>query len=356
MLRYLWLLVIPHPLAYDYSNYQIPNYSIKDVLPIISIIIYFIMGIFAIINIRKRSIFAFAILFYLITLAPVSNIFMLIGSPMAERFVFMPSLGFCLGITLLLIKITKADSPSVTTISKQISLKNLFNQNTILYITVFIIAGLYSIKTFSRSMDWESNITLHGHDVEVSPNSSRMHYNWGSTLLNIMAPKATVKEEQYRIFDRAIDEFTKSIDILHKPYADANMAIGFCYYKKEDYQNAIKYYEIAEKQFQGPNIDLFNNLACSYGALEQYDKAIAFAEQAIKLDSNYILPHLNKGLYLIDTRRFKEAIPEYEKVIEINPDNIKAYQNLSIIYNQLGDAAKAKMFKDMANRMNKDQQ
>jgi tetratricopeptide (TPR) repeat protein len=277
---------------------------------------------------------------------------MLIGSPMAERFLFIPSLGFCLGISLLLMKLTKANNSIIA--NKLITVRNFINLNSSFYTIVFIIAGLYSVKTFARSMDWEDNIALHSHDVEVSPNSSRMHYNWGSTLLNVISPRESVKAEQDRILDRAIVEFQKAIDILNKPYADANMAIGFCYYKKEDYRSAIKYYDIAQKQFDGPNVDLINNLACSYGALAQYDKALEYCDEAIKLDSNYVFPHLNKGLYLMGLKKYQEAIPEYEKAIKMDPDNPKSYRNLSIIYNNLGDATKAKLYNDMANRMNQD--
>jgi tetratricopeptide (TPR) repeat protein len=355
LLRYLSLLIFPYPLAYDYSNYQLPNYTIKDLLPIISIIIHFAMGIYAFLTIRKKSLLSFAILFYLITLAPVSNIFMLIGSPMAERFLFIPSLGFCLAITLLLMKLTKTDTAPLEGTSKLINVQSFINMNPVLFIIVFIITGIYSIQTFSRSTDWTDNTSLHGHDVQISPNSARMHYNWGSTLLNVMYQKETLQPEKMKLLDRAIVEFQKAIDILHDEMPGANMAIGFCYYRKEDYATAIKYYELALKQFKYPSIDLINDLACGYGALNQYDKAIEFCDRVIKMDSTFVFGHQNKGLYLLNSGKFKEAIPEYEKTLAIDPNNYFAYKNLSIIYRKLGDAAKAKQYDDMGERLNKEQ-
>ena len=46
---------------------------------------------------QKRDPLVFGILFYLITLSVVSNLVFPIGTNMAERFLFMPSIGFCLG-------------------------------------------------------------------------------------------------------------------------------------------------------------------------------------------------------------------------------------------------------------------
>ena len=54
------------------------------------------MGIWAVLNIRKKSIPAYAILFYLLTLSIVSNLFVSVGTFMNERFVYMPSVAFCL--------------------------------------------------------------------------------------------------------------------------------------------------------------------------------------------------------------------------------------------------------------------
>jgi hypothetical protein len=94
LLRYIVLLIFPHPLSCDYNFAQIKIQTLSDPAAMIGVIVYFGLGIYALIKFRKKSIVAFGILFYLITLAPVSNLFFLGGSTMAERFMYIPSLGF----------------------------------------------------------------------------------------------------------------------------------------------------------------------------------------------------------------------------------------------------------------------
>jgi hypothetical protein len=48
---------------------------------------------------------------------------------------------------------------------------------------VFIVAVLFSIKTFSRNTEWKDNYTLLSHDVKSSPESARIRYAYGSALL-----------------------------------------------------------------------------------------------------------------------------------------------------------------------------
>jgi hypothetical protein len=109
LLRYVVLLIFPHPLTCDYNFAQIKIQTLSDPAAVPGIILYAGMGIYSLISFRKKSIVAFAILFYMITIAPVSNIFFLNGSTMAERFLFIPSLGFCILLAYLLIKLTKTE-------------------------------------------------------------------------------------------------------------------------------------------------------------------------------------------------------------------------------------------------------
>src|SRR5258706_6204441 len=60
------------------------------------------MVVGALVLLPRRSVISFGILFYMVTLSVVSNVFFLMASTMGERFLFVPSLGFCivLGVAL----------------------------------------------------------------------------------------------------------------------------------------------------------------------------------------------------------------------------------------------------------------
>ncbi|MFI5164361.1 MAG: glycosyltransferase family 39 protein [Bacteroidia bacterium] len=118
LLKYLLLLIFPHPLTSDYGFNQIPVISFSDPKAIASVLIYGGLIFYAVknlmseINFRKQSeqrttnnlpdrqagaqqtklIFSFCILFFLMTISIVSNLFFLIGTAMGERFDYISSL------------------------------------------------------------------------------------------------------------------------------------------------------------------------------------------------------------------------------------------------------------------------
>ena len=96
LLMYIKLLFIPHPLTYDYYPWQIPKTELTDGVALLSLLIYLALGIYAVYGmIRKKDIASYSILFFLIPLAPVCNIFFAVGTLMNERFIFISSIGFC---------------------------------------------------------------------------------------------------------------------------------------------------------------------------------------------------------------------------------------------------------------------
>src|ERR1017187_7032487 len=145
LLRYILLLIFPYPLCHDYSYAEIPIHNISNISSIIAIMIYLFITVYAFIKIRHKNILAFSILFYLLTIVPVSNILILIGSPMAERFLYMPSLGFCMAIAYLLMKVTKTDliKDNFNSINTMVAV------NKSLFSFVLILLMFYSFLVFA---------------------------------------------------------------------------------------------------------------------------------------------------------------------------------------------------------------
>src|SRR5258705_1579109 len=76
--KYLLLNIIPHPLTWDYSYRVIHLHKIADPGFVFSFIAYAGLIAFAIAGLRKKNPVVFCIWFYLISIALVSNIFILI--------------------------------------------------------------------------------------------------------------------------------------------------------------------------------------------------------------------------------------------------------------------------------------
>jgi Tfp pilus assembly protein PilF len=54
-----------------------------------------------------------------------------------------------------------------------------------------------------------------------------------------------------------------------------------------------------------------------------------------------VLTHFNSGVAFYNQKEFSKAIQAYQKVIELDPTYVEAYNNLGIIYQTLGDAKSA---------------
>ena len=77
--KYVRLLVVPYPLSWDYSYNQIPIVSFANVWAIAGLVLYLGLGAYAVVRAKSKDVFAFAILFYLVTLSISSNLFVKIG-------------------------------------------------------------------------------------------------------------------------------------------------------------------------------------------------------------------------------------------------------------------------------------
>lgn len=159
---YVKLLFVPHPLTHDYYPYHVPKIGWSDWRALASLILYVGMGTWAFLNLRKRNVAAYSIVFWLLTLSIVSNLFVTVGSFMNERFAFMPSVAFCiLAAWFIAHKLPEwfkeqPDRPGILAAGLMLS-----------------IAVFFGWRTFTRVPDWESKLSLNTAAVRVSPNSAR---------------------------------------------------------------------------------------------------------------------------------------------------------------------------------------
>jgi hypothetical protein len=208
---YLKLLVFPHPLTHDYYPYQIPIVQWGNIKVIISILIYIIMGVYAVMTIRKKNVTSWAILYFLITLSIVSNLVFSIGTFMNERFMYMPSIGFVVLLSYwLLVKL-----PGLTK-------KNPGVYKAMGLALLFICITGYTYKTIDRVPAWKNALTLNRAASKVSVNSARANQFMGYSLY-VEANAAKDREEKRKLLDEATYYIDRAITI-HPTYPDANNA------------------------------------------------------------------------------------------------------------------------------------
>jgi hypothetical protein len=95
----LWLLIFPVKLAADRSFHQIPLAGPADPAAWASLVAMAAILAAVIARRRRDPLLFWAAGFFGLALVPVSNLVVLIGAPMAER--FLPSVGFALAVAAL---------------------------------------------------------------------------------------------------------------------------------------------------------------------------------------------------------------------------------------------------------------
>ncbi|TAL61179.1 MAG: tetratricopeptide repeat protein [Bacteroidetes bacterium] len=352
--KYIQLLFFPHPLSWDYSFNQIPIVSFMDIKVIGTLGAFAALGIYCFLVLQKMwkqryaaskssssvienaksqysifntQIFAFCILFFFITMSVVSNIFIMIGSTLGERFLFVPSIAFCLAVAFALHPsptLPKGERGSTTSPP----LWGGFRWGL-----MFVILALFSFKTFTRNKDWKDNLSLFTAGVEATPGSSRAQSALGSSYRE-MGEKEPDPNKRLEFFKKAVMYYKKAIEIL-PGNTEALYNAGVSYYGMGDKDKALNVYEQALKA--APNyVYAANNAGVIYFERKEYENAKKYFLQAIKYDPNNSDALGNLGAINHNQGNMKEAVEYYKRSLSINPVNQNVRGNLAKAEQALG--------------------
>jgi len=383
--KYIKLLIYPHPLTNDYypkhirTNLDlIPTFSMPQVL--LSILLHLVLGILLILGIFKRKAYAFFILFYLATFSVVSNLIFPIGSNMAERFMFLPSVGFSALCAMGLYTLVNRALLQEKSLAAALRIPT-----TILGLLLF----LYSAKTVARNFAWYDDYTLFTTDIENSPHSAKLN-NAVSGVLQDSSNRVANFAQRRTMIEKALNHSMIATQ-LHPTYnnawllrGNANVMLGGI--KKQEginstntstqstlLQDALKYYDAGIQAYNEvlrlrPNHpDVNQNFGVVYrdrgSLLGQYlgqiDPSIASIEKALTYSKKDFesfrllgIAYGIKGVQLQQTGRLQEAanshhtaIKNLEKALEINPNSVAILYNIEIAYRQLNQPTKVEEYR-----------
>jgi tetratricopeptide (TPR) repeat protein len=343
--KYIWLLIVPYPLASDYSFNQIPIVGWGNIWVIISFVILIAMAVISFWKFKTKHILVFSALFFFITMSLYSNILMLIGSSFGERFLFIPSLAFSIAIAWLIFKLLKMQIESSVVTKPSI----FFKANGIALAILIPVTIVYSGEIVLRNKDWNSNLSLYSADVVKSPNSAHMRYYYGLVLMKDKALNKEAKVEFPQFLDSAIVQFTIAAKIV-PTFADAYDQIGLAYYRKNMNDSALKYYQLALDRNPTKSIT-YSNMGVIYFNNKQFEKALEVYEKAVKYDPAFSDAWMNLGSTLGTLGKGNEAINAFKKCVEFNPQNALATYFISLTYKGMGDEANAKIYLDKAAQL-----
>jgi hypothetical protein len=370
---YLKLLIFPHPLTHDYYPYQVPLVGFADLRAIIPLTLYLAMTVFAVLKFRRGNIASWSILFFMATFSVVSNLFFPIGTFMNERFMYMPSVGFCLILAWILTRKIPAWLDARPFLSRAVPVG---------IAAVFVLG--FSLKTFARVPDWEDDNSLNRAGVRVSTGSARSNCFMGYTLYGASLEEQDDARKQ-EILDEAVFYLDRSLKI-YPAYRDAlNVYAGVLSsrYLLDGKIDVLLdgFFQILTKN-KPPQVDNFLNwlnyqeshqeeLANFYfrTGYEYYfrqlkndaeaEKYLGFGyrvapDSVLILEAlgDFWLAHGDADNGLKARRDAFKALKYVEEGIDLDPAHGTFYEMAAEAYEKLGDPANAYLMRQQASQLN----
>ena len=371
---YLKLMVLPFPLISDGSYNHFPPVGFTSWKFLIPLTIFLFAAVFAILNFKKKNVVSFSIIYFFVTASIVSNVIILIGTNYGERLMFVPSLGFCILIAVLISRVF-----SVSTIDKTfLNVKSFFSEYIKPIAVVSVIIILFGIQTTARNAEWKDNLTLYTTDTKKTPDSAHMLFYLANHITSDEFLKAlpdSVSKNSSRL--EAIEYLTRSIKIFPK-YADGYQRRGYIYKTLGKTQEAENDYKVA-LECNPTHPIVYNN----YGTLcfdeRRYQEALNYFLQAVRYNPRYAhalnntasvygvyglgetemiaKDPVNKDQHIRSAREnFENAIIYFKKAIDSDPEFAEPYRLLAITYRNIGDAFNGdhfeKLYKQVSAKSN----
>jgi tetratricopeptide (TPR) repeat protein len=361
--RYLWLLIFPHPLTTDYYPYHIPKVTmtgsdpnsainaigIGNILIWGALLLYIALFVFILWGMapHRRNKYAYAVAWYLIPMSVVSNVFVMIGTSMNERFVFISSVGFCLAVALFLVH----HLPRL--------LKNAKLYQPLLAGFLAVVLCFYSIQSIARNKVWFDDFTLSTTDAKLSPKSAKANYD-AARVYNIKFQSAP--NDSLRLFyTKQIYYYSKRAIAIHPVYENALLLYSWSNSMLGNHPDSLAKYPRrasieALKQLLrrnpltpfafDPLVPLIAQLPTTEERVKEWEAVYALSPE--RFESNYNLAcvyakdqGLNRTTGQFNREQLLKAIPYFERTVTLKPDFINGLIDLGAMYGNTGNPVKA---------------
>jgi len=312
--------------------------SFGDWEVLLSLALYGLLGFLAVAGLRKKDPISYGILFFLLTTSIISNIVFPVGTNMSERFMFMPSVGFCFILAVLAWRWANTK-------------KGLGNLSMVLGLTGIVIL-LFSAKTITRNSVWKDNYTLFTTDIETSKNSIKLLNAVGAETA-VQAAKKQNETIRNQELQKSVPYLLKAVE-LHPTYKNAYLQLGNVHNYLKQYDKSIQYYQQVLK-LDPDDQNGFNNLGITYREAGKYygeqgnmQKAMTYLKQAQEMrpDDYEVIRLL--GVAHGVSGQHQKAVEFFTKAAQLQPNDANALWNLGNAWFYAGDQAKADEYKSRA--------
>ena len=239
--------------------------------------------------------------YYLVTLSPVSGIAKMGAQTAADRYTYLP----CLGFAALAGAGFWAGRQTV----------NRFFKNFVV-IAACIIISVLSLMSWRQTKIWRDSITLWNHTLTIDPELAFVHNLLGLAL-----------SEQGKI-NEAFHHFNEALRI-NPDYWVVHTNFGVLLAENGQYAEAVKHYAVALRTKPG-FAETHINMCTALVKLGKYSEAVKHCQEALRLSPDNASAYFNLGNAMVMQGKMDEAVKYYRSALRISPDYIEAKINLGV--------------------------
>jgi Tfp pilus assembly protein PilF len=310
---YLWKLLWPVHLSAFYVFHKSSHLADRNVL--LGVAGLAVCGIVFAALWRRARIVSFALLWIFLTLGPVLNARWMPAGVFAERYLYLPSVGFCWILGWAAMKLWTTNAPALV--------RPLCRAVPLLLVAV---ALSYAVKTVARNQDWRIEETLFRQTLHTQADSSLIRSDLGVVYFN----KGDMVRAEHEWLE-ALTAGPANVLVLD------NLAL--LRQRQHRYIEALDYSWRALRTrpvVAMAHVHLAETLALmGRGGEADWQFRIATALSPLSTHA-----HNSYGKFLVDSGRLDEARNEYERSASVDPTT-EAYDQLGDIYLALQDQPRA---------------
>lgn len=249
---YVKLILFPYPLRFYYGSALFTTHNtLFDFEILLGIAFVVIAGYYCYKS--KNKIALFGLLFFLLSIAPLTNIIQNVAGVLGERLCITASIGFIVFITSIVFSFYKNPPAKITNQS--------FVQKPLVYLSGIFL--LFLFYTWNRNSAWESEFTLYEHDAQYSQKSSGINNLLGNKYFEMLTNNDTKKYTQQALISNALKHYALAIQddsIMYSAYNNSGV-LYFSYLNQPEL--ALKYFRLA-LQFKPFYAQAYENLGSYY--------------------------------------------------------------------------------------------
>lgn len=273
----------------------------------------------------------------------------------ADRFMYLPSLGFCLLIG------------STVALLFEKNKENRFRRSLIQAGTGALLLVL-AVSTTRQVRIWDNSVALWTHAMRYAPDNLMAYVNRADALIaggrvtkaaaDYRAAKAIYQRTRRPIAPMPVEETALRQELArlsaavaaHPESADGYMMRGIFYASHQETAAALSDFNRGIV-LEPANESAYINRGILFGQSGRMEEALADADKALELRPGWEFAHLIRGNLLMEAGRFEEAAADYTAAMAQAPTEASYYLNRGIAFRRLGRAKEAREDFDMAVRL-----